>query len=113
MSDDVVQLQRQAARRVQRMQEHSRQVFEQYEGGPLPLDRRPAWSEPRRMASPGLYVRPEESLPAPPSPPPPSVTGSFLGNLDGEQWMLLGLALLLLRSGSGIELPLALFYLAM
>lgn len=82
-------LQRQAARRVQQMQEHSRQVFEAH-----------------RQDAPTLYRRP-----APLAEPPPAPTAPF--SLDGEQWLLLGLALLLFRSGCRTELLLALLYLAL
>ena len=42
MADDLMQLQRQAAMRVRRMQEHSRQVFESHQPKPPP----PAEPEP-------------------------------------------------------------------
>jgi hypothetical protein len=77
------------------------------------------------MRSPGLYARPippADTTPAdcptpasnackqtaivPKKPAPPS-------DLDGEQWLLLGLALLLFRSGCRPELAIALLYLAM
>ena len=84
-------MQRQAARRVQQMQEHSRQVFEAHQGG---------------LHSPGLYGRP-------PAPPRRAETGVTLPHLEAEQWLLLGLALLLMRSSGRTELALALLYLAL
>ena len=74
-----MQLQRQAARRVQQMQEHSRRVFEAHQEEPPPQ---------RAM------------IPTPPT-------------LESEQWLLLGLALLLMRCGTRTELTLALLYLAL
>ena len=114
MADDVMRMQREAARRVQRMQEHSRQVLEG-RGGESPAPGWPGTAAPLR--SPGLYThRPsaEAALTAPPpeetSPAPVAVT---LPRLEAEQWLLLGLALLLFRSGCSMELLLALLYLAM
>ncbi len=78
MADDLMVMQRQAARRVQQMQEHSRRVFE-------------AHQEPRTITHKPI------SLP----------------HLESEQWLLLGLALLLMRCGSRTELTLALLYLAL
>lgn len=128
MADDLLQMQRAAARRVQQMQEHSRRVFEAHQGyAPTPLAE-PAWSE--ELHSPGLYARPEKPAshpePAPASPPEhlptpcptsgplaqPAVTLS-LPRLEAEQWLLLGLALLLFRTGCRTELLLALLYLAL
>ena len=80
MADDLMMMQRQAARRVQQMQEHSRRVFEAH-----------------------------QSECAPPSPP----KSPTLPHLDSEQWLLLGLALLLMRCGGRTELTLALLYLAL
>ena len=80
MADDLMVMQRQAARRVQQMQEHSRRVFEAH----------------------------QEAAVAPPPPKP-----STLPHLDSEQWLLLGLALLLMRCGGRTELTLALLYLAL
>ena len=91
MADDLMTMQRQAARRVQQMQEHSRQVFEAHQGG---------------LQSPGLYGRP-------PAPPRRAEKGGALPHLEAEQWLLLGLALLLMRSGGRTELALALLYLAL
>lgn len=90
MADDLMQLQRQAARRVREMQEHSRQVFEAHQGA---------------LRSPGLYGHP-------PDPPRRAERGGALPRLEAEQWLLLGLALLLMRSGR-TELTLALLYLAL
>ncbi len=121
MADDLLEMQRQAARRVQRMQEHSRQVFEQHRErptDPVVHHRPPDWPEGvgHRMASPGLYSRPvpppEEKTP-PACPPPPEDTLALPGGLDSEQWLLLGLALLLFRCGNRPELILALLYLAL
>ena len=79
MADNLMQLQRQAAQRVQQMQERSRQVLACYhtEGG---------CETPQRSAVP---------------------------RLEAEQWLLLGLALLLMRCGGRTELMLALLYLAL
>ncbi len=120
-------MQREAARRVSRMQEHSRRVFEEHNGRPPspPVPPRQAqaagFAEPT-MRSPGLYTRPTPPLSEPssecpppekdmcvPTPQPPTHSPSF----DGEQWLLLGLALLLFRSGCRAELAVALLYLAM
>lgn len=80
MGDNLMQLQRQAAQRVQRMQERSRQVLATYhaEGGCEPTPQ-----------------------------------GRSLPRLEAEQWLLLGLALLLMRCGGRTELTLALLYLAL
>lgn len=78
MADDMVFMQQEAARRVHRMQEHSRRVFEEH----------------------------QERAPEPPAVRPPAKN-------DTEQWMLLGLALLLFRSGCRPELAAALLYLAL
>ena len=80
MADNLMQLQRQAARRVQQMQEHSRRVLEAHQSPP----------------------HCEVETPHPPAPP-----------LETEQWLLLGLALLLMRCGGRTELVLALLYLAL
>ena len=78
MADDLMVMQRQAARRVQQMQERSRRVFEAHQVERPPLTER--------------------------HPMP---------HLESEQWLLLGLALLLMRCGSRTELVLALLYLAL
>lgn len=130
MSQDIMQMQREAARRVSRMQEHSRRVFEEHNGRaptpPVPpRDAQAAGFTQPTMRSPGLYARPippadtapadrptpasnacKQTVVAPKKPAPPS-------DLDGEQWLLLGLALLLFRSGCRPELAIALLYLAM
>ena len=80
MGDDLMVLQRQAARRVQQMQEHSRRVFAAHQAEPAP-------------------------------PPPPQPAAPL--HLEAEQWLLLGLALLLMRCGGKTELTLALLYLAL
>lgn len=79
MADNLIGMQRQAARRVQEMQEHARRVFEAHQGGLRSLPQKPI------------------SLP----------------HLESEQWLLLGLALLLMRCGGRTELTLALLYLAL
>lgn len=78
MADNLMQLQRQAAQRVQQMQEHSRRVLEAHQG----------------VRQPRAENRP-------------------LPQLETEQWLLLGLALLLMRCGGRTELTLALLYLAL
>lgn len=123
MTDDIGRMQREAARRVQRMQEHSRQVAEGHQGRTpesLAAARTPGWpGPPAELRSPGLYGRPPETPPPaltslPPSlPQEPPQTLLALPRLEAEQWLLLGLALLLLRSGCSTELLLALVYLAM
>ena len=80
MADDLMVMQRQAARRVQQMQEHSRRVFEAHQDKP---------------------------------PPPPTPLAAPAPHLETEQWLLLGLALLLMRCGGKTELTLALLYLAL
>lgn len=118
MADDLLQMQRAAARRVQQMQEHSRRVFEAHQGyAPTPLTE-PAWTE--ELHSPGLYARPEQPVPEPqpmpcPAPQPPASPMATLSlpRLESEQWLLLGLALLLFRAGCRTELLLALLYLAL
>ena len=109
-----MQMQRQAARRVQRMQEHSRRVFEEHHGRTpesLEAARTPGWWRQEELRSPGLYGRTERPAPPPPAPSPSSAP--TLPVLDGEQWLLLGLAVLLLRSECRAELLLALLYLAL
>lgn len=110
MADDLMQLQRQAAHRVRQMQEHSRRVFEAHQGRPPQPLTEPDWSG--ALCSPGLYQRPAtppEST-SPPSSPAPSLP---LPQLDEDQWLVLGLALLLFKSGCCPELTLALLYLAL
>ncbi len=121
MAEDTVQMQQEAARRVRRMQEHSRRVFEAHQG-------RTAESlAAARPPAPPLYARPQppaeppscrgQQLPCEPAPQPPSPPekAGLLAGLpfDTEQLMLLGLALLLFRSGCRPELAVALLYLAM
>lgn len=81
MADNLIGLQRQAARRVREMQEHSRRVLEAHQ---------------------------ETLCEAEPPHPAPA-----LPHLETEQWLLLGLALLLMRCGGRTELVLALLYLAL
>lgn len=116
MADDLMRMQRQAALRVQQMQDHSRRVFETYQGRPPePLGDAP-WQE--ELHSPGLYAR-QPSAPVPhkapePLPEPPTPHGTVsLPRLETEQWLLLGLTVLLWRCGCRIELILALLYLAL
>ena len=106
MAEDMLRMQQEAARRVQRMQEHSRQVFEEHQ-------KRTAESLAAARVSPPappLYVRPPEPGCREPSLPG---SGGISAGLDGEQLLLLGLALLLFRSGCRPELAVALLYLAM
>ena len=88
MADDLMQMQRQAAHRVRQMQEHSRRVFESHQ------------------ETPHLYRRPE----APPGDKPATAQPPVF---EDDQWLLLGLALLLFRNGCRTELILALLYLAL
>ena len=83
-----MRMQRQAALRVQQMQDHSRRVFEAHQGS----------------AAPHLYTRTPENVP----PPSPVADGE-----DTERWLLLGLAALLWRCGCRTELLLAVLYLAL
>ncbi len=120
-------MQREAARRVSRMQEHSRRVFEEHNGRPPappvpPRDAQAAGFTQPTIRSPGLYSRYTPTAEAAPAacayapceeavlaPTKQEHTNLF----DGEQWLLLGLALLLFRSGCRPELAIALLYLAM
>lgn len=116
MVDDLMHMQRQAARRVQRMQEHSRQMLEQY-GEPQAIGAR-HWpgDTPVRLTSPGLYERTAPTEVAKESPPlilEEETSQPAALPMDTEQWFLLGLALLLFRSGCRPELALSLLYLAM
>ncbi len=113
MAEDIMQMQREAARRVNRMQEHSRRVFEEHHNGNPPRGiQAPGYTQPTVRPS-GLYARP----PAPPcvekAPPQPPAHKPTAPVFDGEQWLLLGLALLLFRSGCRPELAIALVYLAL
>lgn len=129
MAEDLRYMQREAARRVRQTREHNRQVFEQYSGHPAegpaggssgltppPLygsarPTPPLYADTSRPA-PSLYERPpmppHGNRPADSSRPPTPPSG-----WDEEQWLLLGLALLLFRSGCRAELVVALLYLAM
>lgn len=107
MADDLMRLQRQAALRVQQMQDHSRRVFETYQGRPPQAIGNPP---PPSLQSPGLYA----VASSPHTTPPPSGTQALsLPALETEQWLLLGLAMLLWRCGCRTELLLALLYLAL
>lgn len=127
---DLMQMQREAARRVSRMQEHSRRVFEEHNGrAPTPptppRDAQAAGFTQPTMRSPGLYTRPMPPADTAPADCPPPVSeaceqsaitppkSADRSTFDGEQWLLLGLALLLFRSGCRPELAIALLYLAM
>lgn len=87
MADDLMHMQRQAAHRVRQMQEHSRRVFESHQ------------------EQPNLYLRSTEAV----CEKPATETAPF----ETDQWLLLGLALLLFRNGCKTELVLALLYLAL
>ena len=105
MAEDTLAMQQEAARRVRDMQERSRQVFEEYQG------RTP---ESLAAARPPLYRKPCAEPPMNrPVPPPAPERGGWLSGLDGEQLLLLGLIVLLLRDGCRPELAIALLYLAM
>ena len=112
MADDLMRMQRQAALRVQQMQDHSRRVFEAHQGRPPTPIGEPPWRE--ELQSPGLYTPTERPCPPPPKPAPPAVPPPA-ANPDGdaEQWLLLGLAALLWRCGCRTELLLAVLYLAL
>ncbi len=115
MADDMMQMQREAARRVSRMQEHSRRIFEEHRGSlDPPRGTQAAGFTQPTMRPTGLYARPAPppaacEPPASPAPPPARSPAT----LDGEQWLLLGLALLLFRSGCRPALAIALVYLAL
>lgn len=115
-------MQREAARRVSQMQEHSRRVFEAHQGRtPTPLtpprEAQAAGFTQPTMRSPGLYARHVPPTENPPTCPkdeaPPVAPHAPHTTFDGEQWLLLGLALLLFRSGCRPELAIALLYLAL
>ncbi len=113
MAEDMMQMQREAARRVNRMQEHSRRVFEEHRGSfsaPSRGTQAAGFTQPIMHPS-GLYAQPAPvtTVPRKTEPPKASATPS----LDGEQWLLLGLALLLFRSGCNPALAIALVYLAL
>lgn len=84
---DIFQMQHQAEERVRRMEERARQVVQNRQ--PSPVNR------PIRK-----------------DPPPEIVCASPVSDDRQEQAMLLLLALLLYRSGAGLELVVALLYLA-
>lgn len=116
-------MQREAARRVSQMQEHSRRVFEEHHGrAPTPTvpprEAQAAGFTQPTLRSPGLYARyttPADGMPACQKDEPPSLAPPHKqpASFDGEQWLLLGLALLLFRSGCRPELAIALLYLAL
>ncbi len=118
MAEDLLQMQREAARRVNRMQEHSRRVFEEHRGqfDVPPRGTQAAGFTQPTMRSSGLYNRyapPPVPLCEEPKQPIPNPKPIHAPTLDGEQWLLLGLALLLFRSGCRPELAIALLYLAL
>ncbi len=82
---NVMRMQQEAAERVQRMQEHSRRL-----------------------------VR-EQPMRAPEAPPPKADLGGLAALLqgDGEQTLVLLLAVILAKNGAPLELVLALLYVAM
>lgn len=116
MAEDMQLMQQEAARRVRRMQEHTRRVFEEHSGRTIESLRA---AQPPHYQPPPLYHRPVEEekpheepcVPGLAQQEPPA--GSLLGGFDTEQILLLGLALLLFRCGCRVELILALLYLAM
>ena len=111
MADDLMRMQRQAALRVQQMQDHSRRVFEAHQGRPPTPIGEPPWRE--ELHSPGLYAHPPAPCPPPAVAKPPLSTPAPAEEWDGEQWLLLGLAALLWRCGCHTELLLAVLYLAL
>ncbi len=114
MAEDILQMQREAARRVNRMQEHSRRVFEEHRGSfnPPPRSSQAAGFTQPSTRPAGLYARPI-ATPQPVCEPPAPAAQAAIPSLDGEQWLLLGLALLLFRSGCHPALAIALVYLAL
>lgn len=130
--EDIERMQREAERRVRRMQEHSRRVFEEHQHPAAQSGREPSVPP---LTSPGLYAPVQERVPAPPWARPwpgmaderpaqrpdesvPSVRGEQKPRpagpgMDAEQLLLLGLAILLLQSGCRPELAVALLYIAM
>ena len=118
MENDLMRQQQQAARRVEQMQRYAQRVFEEREGRPAAVLLPP--SPPMDLPAPRLYNRPPRPSAPPPAPPPEPPCEApkegllnLFANGDTEQWMLLGLALLLFRSGCKAELLLAVLYLAM
>lgn len=116
-------MQRQATQRVNRMQEHSKRVFNDYNRqgtsptSPTRGTQAAGFTQPS-LRSPGIYSRhtpstPTTDLPAECPPPQKPTKPERTDTLDGEQWLLLGLALLLFRSGCRPELAIALLYLAL
>lgn len=118
MADDIFQLQRQAAQRVQRTHEHNRRVFEEHEG--RTAESLAAARVPMRSY---LHESPHDApkhpttishpAPAPACQDEAAELENRLFSLEIEQWLLLGLALLLYRNGCRLELTLALLYLAL
>ncbi len=113
MTNDMMQMQREAARRVNRMQEHSRRVFEEHRGdfgSPVRGSQAAGFTQPVIRSS-GLYAQPAPAATAPNENKPAKAPAT--SSLDGEQWLLLGLALLLFRCGCNPALAIALVYLAL
>lgn len=103
------------------MQEHSRRVFEEHHGrAPTPTvpprEAQAAGFTQPTLRSPGLYARhtaSDDTAVCETEKAPPLVPTAQPSAFDGEQWLLLGLALLLFRSGCRPELAIALLYLAL
>lgn len=118
MAEDLMQMQRQAAQRVSRMQQHAQRVFEEYHNPDGVVDTPPRGTQAAgftrsNIRSSGFSTH--APIPAP-MPCKPHATPHHRDTklvLDGDQWLLLGLALLLFRSGCRTELAIALLYLAL
>ena len=122
MSDDVIRMQQEAANRVARMQERSRQLVADHPP-PLYRGRREPPTEPapppkeERRTAGSLEQRRRETEQIKSGPHPSKggkekgLAGLFGG--DQDQLLLLMLAVLLVKNGANIELIVALLYLAM
>ncbi len=113
LADNVMQLQREAAQRVSRMHEQSRRIIEQQHtrtDSPIRHRQSTEFTQPIMHPS-GLYARPS----TPPVMPTEcdELKALTSPSLSGEQWLLLGLALLLFRCDCSPVLALALVYLAL
>lgn len=117
-TEDLMQMQRQAAQRVNRMHQHAQRVFEEHHkcDGTFPPPPRgtqaAGFTQPTIRPS-GIAPHHPVSVPTPCETQGKSHTPDTGNSLDGEQWLLLGLALLLFRSGCRAELAIALLYLAL
>lgn len=117
----MLRMQQEAARRVRRMQEHSRRVFEEHQGrtpeslaaARPPFNPPPLYARPDKPSPPPSSPKPSSPKPVPRPPREETLTPATGWQPDMEQLMLLGLALLLFRSGCRPELAVALLYLAM